>query len=197
MASIPYWINDPQVRGYINAGWQSQLTASQLRHPWQAVLIDGSPMPGLCNLRSIKRKLKVQKNKSSGNDGGSATIQGLLNPEFSLTQEIYTEAQYLAWLGFMAYIDIVGKPSKRERHLLEHPLARICRVGACVFLSFELDAPEMGGPLRCKYDLLGYGSLKQSGSVQPKTAPPNTITVAPVQSAAATTPIVAVPTVGR
>jgi len=195
--SIPYWINDPQVRALIDAGWQSQLTASQLRHPWQQVLVDGSPIPGLCNLKNIKRKLKMQQNKSSGNDGGSATIQGLLNPNFSLTQEIYTEAQYLQWLGFMQYIDIVGKPSKRERHLLEHPLARICRVGACVFMSFELDAPESGGPLRCKYELMGYGSLKPSGSVQPKVAPSNKISVAAVQPAAATTPIVAVPTVGR
>jgi hypothetical protein len=197
VARIPFWINDPVVRGWIEAGWSSQLTASQLRHPWQQVLVDGSPLPGFCNLRSIKRKLKVQQNKSSGNDGGSATIQGLLNPEFSLTQEIYTEKQYLAWLGFMQYIDIVGKPNKRERHLLQHPLAAICRVGACVFMSFELDAPEAGGPLRCKYELLGYGSLKPSGSVQPKVAPPNTISVAPVQSAVLTTPIVVAPTVGR
>lgn len=198
MPSIPYWVNGVQTQIFLEAGWESELTASQLRHPWQQVLIDDRVVPGVVTLQRVKRKVKYQKNKSSGNEGGSVTDRGSNLVTFTMDVEVYTASQLRDFLKFLQYIQINKKPDKRNEHLILHPLTYMCRVAAVVFEAYEIDAPVSGGPLKCKFDLIAV-DLKKAGARQP--ASPATaryqVEVTPVQSAATSAPIVAVPSAGR
>lgn len=170
--SIPFWIvNLSQARlDAMEARWRSSLTQTQLSNPWQQVLLDDKPLPGLWNFEEIERKLTAQANKKSGGDGGPATIRGLLNPDFRLTGELYVPSHFSAWIEVAKNLDVVGKPEDRKQHLIGHPLASLTGVRNVIVLSFRYRAPRGGGPLVVQLGCLGVS--ERPGATKRPAAPP-------------------------
>lgn len=178
--AIPFWvINLSQWRlDAMEARWNSPLTQAQLANPWQQVRLDGSALLGLWNFKKVKRKLKAQANKKSGADGGSATIRGLVNPNFELDGELYIPSHLEGWIKVVQDLDVVGNPSAREQHTIEHPLASLSGVRNIIALDFEYVAPERGGPLKIVLGVLGVNA-RDGAAVTPKAKPVPTASTAP------------------
>lgn len=171
--AIPFWIvNLSQARlDALEARWRSPLTQAQLANPWQQVKLDDTALPGLWTFEEVERKLKAQVNKAAGKDGGSGTIRGLLNPEFKLTGELYIPSHFEAWIKIAQDLDVVGKPSAREQHTVEHPLASLTGVRNVLVLSFRYRAPRGGGPLVVQLGCMGV-STRDGASKTPPPPPP-------------------------
>lgn len=174
--AIPFWIvNLSQARlDAMEARWRSPLTQAQLANPWQQVRLDGKALPGLWFYRKVKRKLKAQANKKAGGDGGSATIRGLLNPDFQLRGELYIPSHFSAWIDVAQDLDVVGKPSDRDQHLIEHPMASLAGIRNIIVLGFEYDLPMNGGPLVVALDCLGVAA-RDGATKTPKAPPPTAV----------------------
>lgn len=179
--AVPFWIMNlsPQRLQALEARWQDPLTQAQLANPWQTVLIDGQRVPGVVTMEKIRRKLKAQANKKAGGDGGSATIRGLENPEFSMRVEVYTPSQFSALLRLIPQLDVIGKGSRAERKTITHPMAQMLGVRSVSFLSIEVEPPMAGGPMVVTLGMLGYGqSGAGSSTATTKAGPPPTPSVA-------------------
>jgi len=182
---VVYWIQSlsPARLAAMERRWSSALTQAQLANPWLRVAIqmgDGMVrMPGVCRLRKMKRKLRAQQNKKSGGDGGSATIRGLVNPEFELDIELYTKSHFDAWVAMVPSLDIVGKGGRTDKRFIDHPLTQLCGVTRVSFLEVDYTYPEAGGPLKVKLGLLGYGQEANKTTVTPKS---KAVPSAPTQS---------------
>ena len=189
--ALPFWIpNLTQDRlDALERRWASPLTQAQLRNPWQRVLVDGAPLPGVWSLRKVGRKLRAQPNKKSGADGGPATIRGLENPNFKLYGELYIPSHLAAWVELVPKLDVVGDPAKRAQHLIEHPLCGLTGVRGILFLEVEYDLPEEGGPLKISLGLLGEstrdGATKTPQAKPTPTAATASVPVIPIQGAQA------------
>lgn len=182
--TVPYWVigidrqisdgagGTTTIADLINSRWSSTLTDAQLnKNPWQRVLIDDQPLPGVWTVEKMKRKLSAQVNKKSGGDGGSATIRGLLNPQFTLKGELYTPDHLQQWLQVLSILDVIAKdPKTRSQHLFDHPLAKLCNISAVVILELEYSPPMRGGPLGVTLGVLGV-SEQDGATVTPKSKP--------------------------
>lgn len=173
--SVPFWIvNLSQQRlDAMEARWASALTQAQLANPWQQVRLDGQALPGLWSLRKVKRKITAQANKKSGSDGGSATLRGLVNPNFELRGQLFIPSHLDAWIKLVPSLDVTGKPDQRSQHNIEHPLCTLTGVRSVLVLELEYQAPEQGAPLGIALGLLGYGQ-KDGQTKKPKAKPVGT-----------------------
>lgn len=178
--AVPFWIMNlsPQRLQALEARWSDPLTQAQLANPWQTVLIDGTRVPGVVTMERIKRKLRAQKNTKGGGDGGSATIRGLENPEFSMRVEIYVPSQFSALLQLIPQLDVIGKGKRTDRKNITHPMAQMLGVRSVSFMSIEVDSPMAGGPMVVLLGMLGYGQQSTGTTTTTKATPPPTPTVA-------------------
>lgn len=202
--SLDFWIQNLSEKrlNALEARWASALTQSQLANPWQQVVIQGTRVPGVCMLRSVKRELKFQKNKAAGEDGETITLRGLENPQFELEIHIYTPSQLDSWLKMAKSLDLFGDPQKREVKQIEHPLCNLSGVKYVLAVKIEYRIPEAGGPLVVVLGLVGYGvrpGVSSTKRPKPKAVPTAvpTVPLDPPTSPPAVQQFVRPPAAGR
>lgn len=178
--AVPFWVVNlfRQREEAMEARWSSPLTQAQLANPWQRVVYDGAPLPGLWNLRKVKRKMVAQKKKKTGSDGGNANLRGLESAAFDLQGELYTPSHLDAWIKLVPSFNLVAPtgqtpPDARSSKQIEHPICTLSGVRFVVAVGIEYTAPQEGGPLRINIDLLGTDERK-GATKDPKKKPVKT-----------------------
>ena len=169
---VPFWIlnlnKDPRRLAAMEARWASALTQTQLQNPFQQVKIDDVVMPGWWSLRTLERKIVVQRNRAQGADNGSISFRGSIAPDFELDAEFYTPSHWAAWINFVPKLDMTGDPRERKRHVIEHPFCTLVGVKHFCCLKFRYTLPDQGGPLRLKLGCVAADDPKDGASVTPK-----------------------------
>lgn len=94
MAGAPFW--DPAPAGAVDIDGHELLYGEGptfMENPWDVVYFDGSPLPGLCEIKA-EQELQVDQKKSAGSDGARLTLGGYVPGPIIISMTIWTHAQW-------------------------------------------------------------------------------------------------------
>lgn len=114
---------------------------------WDKPYIGEWYLPGTVYLKNIKKELRIEKNKASGQDGGGAIIKGLEQPEFMFELHIYTKSDEQQWDKLVPALLPVKDPSDRPIFSVGHPSLARFQVYSCIIKGLDETPPVAGGPL--------------------------------------------------
>jgi len=114
---------------------------------WDNPSLGDFELPGIVNIKPIKKMLRIEDNKASGKDGGGSIIKGLDQPDFTIELLIYTGTQEQQWSKIVQVILPTKNPKDRVAFYLRHPTLSRMQVYYCIVVGVEETPPVAGGPL--------------------------------------------------
>jgi hypothetical protein len=111
--NISFWDAVPPPAGDGNGGGQGPTFLDKIS-PWDCVLINGKPLPGLCDVKCAP-ELQIDQQKGPKHDGAKLVLHGFIPGPVDISVTIWTADQWSEWLKFVPLF--LRKPNKDDKAL--------------------------------------------------------------------------------
>lgn len=138
------------------------LLPSWIRRPkaWDKPSIGNVALPGIVTFRGVTLQLRVEKNKSSGVDGGGGIIKGLELPQFQFDLAIHSQEDEDAWNRLAPLLLPRKDPKQRGVLPVYHPTLVRFQILSCLVEKLVETPPVAGGPLLVQIQCLAVTPKK-------------------------------------
>lgn len=137
---------------------------------WEKPTLGNIQLPGIVHFKGVNIKLRIERNKSSGNDGGGSLIKGLEMPKFMFEIMLITAEDEDIWNRIAPILLPRKDPSNRGFLPVYHPSLARFQIVACIVEEIEEIPPGPGGMLMIRIHCLAVSPVKQKATknIKPK-----------------------------
>lgn len=152
---------------------------------WNQPTLNNVVLPGIVQItKKIGPKLRVEKNKASGSDGGGSLIKGLENPEFVFELKLRTGTEEQKWTDLVAMLLPAADPRKRKAFPVYHPSLARYRIVSCIVEEVSEVPALRGGFLQGYIHCIATYPVKNGATkaIRPKPSSPSSPSTVPLNT---------------
>lgn len=142
---------------------------------WTYCDVAGETLPGIAAIKGLKKGQKVDDKGAKGKKGGTLTVSGPKNPDFTIELILVTAEHWAAWVTMRPKIEPDGTQKTPPALGVYHPILESAGVDAMIIE--EIVGPEIQPNLTAKIEIKCKGcpldngnSGTGTGSLTPKGA---------------------------
>jgi len=142
------------------------------RRAWEKPTIGNVVIPGVVRLTGGALKLRIESNKSSGNDASSSLIKGLEQPTFGFQVSLTSREDELEFDKLIPILIPRKNPQARDALPVFHPILAKHDINNCLVSEINPGFPEPGGHLVYEISCIAVSpdKLGATKKVNPKGA---------------------------